>query len=77
MRHYEKKYWSFVIFSDSTPLMYYPYKFITKARCKATAYILSDILKGNSICVYDSRHYPELFNDLKLAPNVTAKEFKR
>lgn len=73
MRHYEKKYWSFVILIDDRPLMYYPYKFVTKYRCKVTAQILCDILKGNRICVYDNRHFPDLFEDLKIAPNETNK----
>lgn len=64
-----KKFWSFVVFNnDRVPLMYYPYKFATKARCKATARILCDVLHGSAICVYDSRHYPYLFSDLPLAP---------
>lgn len=66
-----RKLWSFVVFVDNNPLMYYPYFFRTKARCKATAQILCDILAGNRICVYDSRHYPALFEDLKPAPNGT------
>lgn len=64
----KRKSWSFVVFSDKTALMYYPYKFCTKARCKATAQLLCDILHGNRICIYDDRHYPELFKDLPYAP---------
>lgn len=63
------KKWSFVIFAGDRPLMYYPYYFITKCRCKATSQILCDILSGNRICLYDSHHYPELFKDLKPVPN--------
>lgn len=65
----DKKAWSFVVFINDRPLMYYPYKFVTKARCKATAQILCDILQGNRICIYDNRHYPDLFTDLQYAPN--------
>lgn len=68
-----KKKWSFVLFVDKNPLMYYPYYFITRARCKATALLLSDIMHSNRICLYDSRHFPELFNDLMPVPNDTRK----
>lgn len=63
------KDWSFVVFINDRPLMYYPYKFHTRARCKATANILCDILQGNRICIYDSHHYPDLFPELPYAPN--------
>lgn len=63
------KKWSFVIFCDDRPLMYYPYYFVTKARCMATSQILCDILHGNRICIYDSHHYKDLFDALKPAPN--------
>lgn len=65
MKLINRKKWSFVIFSDNNPLMYYPYYFNSKARTKATAQILCDILQGNRICLYDNHHYPDLFNNLK------------
>ena len=70
MRHYKKKLWSFVIFHDKTPLMSYPYYFLTKSRCKVTAQIVCDLMHGNRICVYDNRHFEDLFEDLKPVPNI-------
>lgn len=64
----DPKRWSFVVFRDNLPLLYYPYYFVTKARCKATAQIVCDFVYGNRICVYDSHHYREQFHDLLPLP---------
>lgn len=77
MKSKDKKYWSFVVFVQKRPLMYYPYKFNTKFLCKSTALILCDILHGDSIMIYDSRHYPQEFKDLPFAPVPNASKIKR
>lgn len=64
MKVIQRKKWSFVVFIGANPLMYYPYYFRSKARTKATAQILCDLLNGNRICLYDDHHYPDLFKDL-------------